>query len=304
MTRSYAALMLVAAVALAGLPHASHAAQLDPVTITGVTAGHAKLEITLQAGPSGAPDGFTIWWAKTSDYNLYGGYWPATPAAWMGWASFTGAPTLNTEGGSITTFVLGPDQTIMVEIGDLFDETGVAGTTDTELTYDESWSFCAFANGGATGTQSVLSTTLADFTTSSTNCTYTQGYWKNHTGAWPVSNLTLGSVNYDQTQLLSILNQPAVGNGLISLAHQLIAAKLNIANGASSSTIDATISAADALIGALVVPPVGSGYLDPSTTSALTQALDDYNNGITGPGSCEATPTAPSTWGRVKTLYR
>ena len=136
------------------------------------------------------------------------------------------------------------------------------------------------------------------------NCTFTQGYWKNHPGVWPVPSLTLGTVAYTQAQLLAIFGQPAAGNGLISLAHQLIAAKLNIANGADPTAISATILAADALIGGLVVPPVGAGFLAPASTSALTQALDDYNNGLTGPGHCGETPARTATWGQVKTLYR
>ena len=91
-----------------------------------------------------------------------------------------------------------------------------------------------------------------------------QGYWKNNAEAWPVSSLTLGSGSYTQSELLQILNSPVAGNGLISLAHQLIAAKLNVASGANASAIASTIAAADALIGGLVVPPVGAGSLAPS----------------------------------------
>ncbi len=46
------------------------------------------------------------------------------------------------------------------------------------------------------------------------------------------------------------------------------------------------IAAADALIGGLVIPPVGGGTLAPSATGALTTTLDNYNQGITGPGHC------------------
>ena len=47
-----------------------------------------------------------------------------------------------------------------------------------------------------------------------------------------------------------------------------------------------SVAAADTLIGAKVVPPVGSDFILPSWTDALNQALDDYNNGLTGPGHC------------------
>jgi len=118
-------------------------------------------------------------------------------------------------------------------------------------------------------------------------CTFTQGFWKNHPDAWPVSSLALGSVTYTAAQLGAIFDEPVAGNGLISLAHQLIAAKLNIANGADPSAIASTIAAADALIDGLVVPPVGSGFLAPDDTSALVDALSDFNEGLTGPGHCE-----------------
>jgi hypothetical protein len=60
--------------------------------------------------------------------------------------------------------------------------------------------------------------------------------------------MTLGTVTYTDTQICSILNASAKGNGLIILAHQLIAAKFNACNG--GATCDgADIAAADAFIG-------------------------------------------------------
>ncbi len=127
-------------------------------------------------------------------------------------------------------------------------------------------------------------------------CTLTQGYWKNHAEVWPVSSLTLGTETYNKSQLLSILNTPVKGNGLISLAHQLIAAKLNIAAGASDTTILATINAADALIGNKIIP---TDKVSTSSTASLTAALDNFNNGLTGPGHCSdgvrTTPTPSVT---------
>jgi hypothetical protein len=88
--------------------------------------------------------------------------------------------------------------------------------------------------------------------------------------------------------LLRILKQPVKGNGLVSLAHQLIAAKLNIANGATCAAITDLVARADAMIGALVVPPVGGGSLSTSSVSRLVTALDRFNNGLTPdcPGHC------------------
>ncbi len=130
-------------------------------------------------------------------------------------------------------------------------------------------------------------------TSTPAGCVFGQGYWKNHPDQWPVTELQLGNVTYTQQQLLDILHQSVRGNGLVLLAHQLIAAKLNIANGADGSCIEQTIADADALIGDLVVPPVGTGYLAPRDVSALADTLDQYNEGFLCAPSCEETSPSP-----------
>jgi len=124
-------------------------------------------------------------------------------------------------------------------------------------------------------------------------CVFGFGYWKNHPQAWPVTELQLGNVTYTQDQLLSIMHEPVHGNGLVSLAHHLITAKLNVANGADPSCIQQTIADADALIGDLIVPPVGDGFLAPGDVNALKDTLEDYNEGHLCAPSCdnEGSPT-------------
>lgn len=130
-------------------------------------------------------------------------------------------------------------------------------------------------------------------------CTYTQGFWKTHgpvgclqgnnSNEWPVDSLALGNTTYSASELCSIFKTSVQGNGLVSLAHQLIAAELNKANGAAlpAEASDA-IDAANLLIGDLVVPPVGGGYLAPAVTSALNTALTNYNEGtIAGTVHCD-----------------
>jgi cysteine-rich repeat protein len=121
---------------------------------------------------------------------------------------------------------------------------------------------------------------------SNDDCTLTQGYWKNHPSQWPVTSIQLGTVTYTQAEALDIFDRSVNGNGLVSLAHQLMAAKLNAAAGASNPIAD-VITQADAMIGGLVVPPVGSGTLATSATAGLVQALDNYNTGAVGPGHCD-----------------
>ena len=129
-----------------------------------------------------------------------------------------------------------------------------------------------------------------------TGCTKTQGFWKTHgptpkgnnKNEWNVTQLTLGTRTYSAAKLLEILNTPPKkGNGLVSLAHQLIAAKLNIANGADPSAIASTIAAADKLIGSLKIPPTGNDFLSSSVTSKLNDMLTRYNEGLIGPGHCD-----------------
>jgi ferredoxin len=125
-------------------------------------------------------------------------------------------------------------------------------------------------------------------------CTHTIGFWMTHPADWPVTTLTLGSVSYDQSQLLQILSQPPRGNGLVQLARQLIAAKLSVATGATTPAgVANDITIADTLIGNLVVPPVGAGYLAPGITSGLVTDLDTYNNGLAEGGAphCDETTT-------------
>jgi hypothetical protein len=87
---------------------------------------------------------------------------------------------------------------------------------------------------------------------SSAPCPQPQGYWKNNPDQWPVNMLTLGNQSYTQSQLLIILKTP-VGTGKnadasLILADQLIAAKLNIANGADGTPVTSTILDADTLL--------------------------------------------------------
>lgn len=294
---------LVALLVAAGSALAQTA--MDQPSLDVVGGGHGKVRLTVTAGPSGAPTGFQISWMSAEQFAAQGMRWVSLFGPGQGWVDYSGTGTLNTWGSAEIDFRLLPNQSIDIEIGDTRGETGVTGTIAAELQPNTEYVFVAITHGAGMNTDSPLSlTSRSGTTTQGTNCTYTQGYWKNHSERWPVSALTLGSANYSASQLLSIFNKSVSGNGLISLAHQLIAAKLNIANGANPSSVAGTIAAADALIGLLVVPPVGSGYLKPKDTSALTQMLDDFNNGLLGPGHCGTTPARTSSWGAIKLIAR
>lgn len=298
------AVVFSTALALAAATSSARADALDAPALAPVAAGQGKVRLTIEAGASGAPEGFSIWWMPRSRFEQYGSMWSNVPNSARRSASFFGEASLNTWGQNSQNFELGGYSRLDVEVGDLFDESGVLGAVADELIPAEEYVFTAFANA-AQGTPAVFSATCASITqVSGDNCTYTQGYWNTHPESWPVASLTLGTVTYTKTQLLAILSQPVQGNGLVSLARQLIAAKLNLAAGASPTAIASVITMADGLIAGRIVPPNGSGSLTPSSTSALTQALDDFNNGLSGPGHCGTTPARASTWGALKTLHR
>jgi hypothetical protein len=318
MTSRYlvAVLATAATLVLAGGEIAPALAQGDfdtPTVTLGVT-GLGKQTLTVMAGPSGAPAGFTVWWMTRSDFIANGSQWWLYGDPRQGEASFTGTPTLNLFPGDAPGFALGPNQTITIEIGDLADESGVAVTGwrsswGGELEYGTEYVFCAFANAGPSTYQSGFTDNFEAATLQAQNCTFTIGYWKNHPEAWPPSctPMMLGSNAYTAAELIQILNQSAAGNGALSMAHQLIAAKLNICQGADATAAVSCIATADAMLsgcGADKLPPLGTCSLSPGVTAATTQCLDDYNSGLTGPGHCQGTPTKRSTWGQLKVLHR
>jgi len=119
-------------------------------------------------------------------------------------------------------------------------------------------------------------------------CPLTQGFWKKHPDAWPVTSLTIGGITYTQAQLLEILNTPIgaakKADASLRLADQLIAAELNIANGSDPTPIAATIADADSLLSGCAIP------CGVSPSSALGQqmtadaaVLAQYNSGFLTP---------------------
>jgi hypothetical protein len=173
--------------------------------------------------------------------------------------------------------------------------TGDCGTS-TVVCVPPSGSF--FPVGTTTVTCTAPVGTNCSFTVTvnlcTTNCPLTQGFWKNHPTDWPVSALTLGTVSYTEKQLLSILHTPpAGGDASLILAHQLIAAKLNLAAGSDPCPIGDVIAAADALIDGHTIPIVPK--ITPSSTVGaqmvtLAEALDSYNEGLLTPNCAPVTP--------------
>jgi hypothetical protein len=268
--------------------------KMSTPTLTCGTASKVSIQITFTAGATGAPAGFSLQWMTLAEYLANGSVWLSSEDPGLCHSSFSG-------NANASRYNLGPYESVTVEVGDLLFDNGASASCIDPLQCGTAYVFRAFAHANSSLNRSDFTPPLQCSTLPceqpGNNCTYTQGFWKTHgpegcvTGnninVWPVTSLTIGTVSYTDLELCSILQTPAGGNGLVALAHQLIAAKLSIANGADGSSVASAIAAADALIGGSIVPPVGSGFLAPSTTSSLSTTLDNYNNGLIGPGHCE-----------------
>ncbi|MGH9387269.1 MAG: PKD domain-containing protein [Vicinamibacterales bacterium] len=130
-------------------------------------------------------------------------------------------------------------------------------------------------------------------------CVFTKGYWRTHT-SWPVASLVLGNPAnsrhlYTKSELLGILDAAIKRDASLNLASQLIAAKLNVANGSNPTPIAASLSRADSLLGAFQGKlPYGIAPNSPigADMTATAGALEDYNRGL-APGSCGPGNRAP-----------
>jgi hypothetical protein len=130
-------------------------------------------------------------------------------------------------------------------------------------------------------------------------CTRTIGYWKTHpekvtpllpvwlgTGSGKSIQVTTAS---QAVQILSMSRQyGGPSNGITKLYAQLLAAKLNMSNGADEADIATTLLSADDFLARYnwrdwkgLSPGQKQTVLDWKTI------LDNYNNGLIGPGHCQ-----------------
>ncbi len=135
-------------------------------------------------------------------------------------------------------------------------------------------------------------------------CTLTIGYWKTHNGlssslglrdlVTALLPISLGSgggktvIVTTATQATSILSKEGdASNGINKLYAQLLGAKLNIKNGANGSAVASVIAAADAFLVSKNAADWNSlPTSQKNTVLSWVVALDNYNNGLTGPGHC------------------
>jgi hypothetical protein len=127
-------------------------------------------------------------------------------------------------------------------------------------------------------------------------CTLTQGYWKNHEEAWPVTSLTIGGVSYDADELLDLFRTPPKGDASLILGHQLVAALLNVASGAvAPQDVADALSDAEAWMASHAdadgrLPYKVKGGAAAAEAKALADTLAHFNEGTLGPGHCDDGP--------------
>ena len=123
-------------------------------------------------------------------------------------------------------------------------------------------------------------------------CSLTQGYWKNHTEDWDNGEkyVDAGDLFYNSGKTyIQIMNTPpAGGNAYLQLAHQFIAASLNV-NGLSGSgvaAVDAALAGAHAYFAAAaagIPSPTGATR---TQLQSWASTLAQFNEGLIGPGHC------------------
>lgn len=122
-------------------------------------------------------------------------------------------------------------------------------------------------------------------------CPLGQGYWKNNPHLWPVDSFVLGNETYTRTELLAVLNTPS-GSGKkadasLILAYQLIAAKLNVANGIDPIPLGTAISDGEYLLSLYngkLPYMVASSTPNGQNMIGIALFLESFNKGLLMPG--------------------
>jgi uncharacterized delta-60 repeat protein len=123
--------------------------------------------------------------------------------------------------------------------------------------------------------------------TTSSPCPLSHGHWKNNPNIWPVNSLMLGSQSYTKAEMLALLNGSTQTDASLILARQLIAAKLNVANGSDPTPVASTITHADGLLAGFsgkLPYKVKSSSATGQAMTADAGVLTNYNNGLLTPG--------------------
>lgn len=131
----------------------------------------------------------------------------------------------------------------------------------------------------STGAPVCETITLAPPVTNPPPGTGTIGYWKNHPADWPANcDLTLaGSSTDPKVFAMNVLESPVRGDKTVSMAKQLVAAKLNVCAGNESSCVNQTILDAGNWLS--TYGPVFNRQRSWYEGDDIHETLEDYNSG-------------------------
>jgi hypothetical protein len=185
-----------------------------------------------------------------------------------------------------------------------FDWTATAGVDFVIATSDDNSNVYEYvpratADSGLTayaGNELTLVLFCRNATAASSGCTLTQGYWKTHSrqgpapydGTWS----KLGAEEEDTVFFrsgqtwLQVFRTTVRGNAYYTLAHQYMAARLNVLAGADSAAVSAELAWATRFFEDHT-PDMGFSPSVAPTMIAKADALARFNEGAVGPGHCE-----------------
>jgi hypothetical protein len=249
----------------------------DVPTITVSSFKQTALNLTVTAGATGAPSGFSIQWMTKAAFDANNGVWPIDTTLFCK-ASFSG-------NANLSRYNLGPTESTTIQIGELLMDNGASVQLgcEGELQCGTAYVFRIFAHGDNVKNRSAYgifgdeTSEVASTSSCDVSCTRKGlGAWKDsfadwgYTDAYDLNFMTLGDHSYSANQIYSILTAQPQGNGLIALAHQLITAKLN--GAPASVTADA-----DAAFNGMIVPPVGTSSVKGGVVAGLVAGLNSFN---------------------------
>lgn len=123
-------------------------------------------------------------------------------------------------------------------------------------------------------------------------CTLTQGYWKTHAAgrkfdaAWNLVGGPSTTFYSSGKTWIQVFNTAPAGNPYYQLAHQYMAAKLNVLNGATpTAAVSTALASAETLFTGLN-PNTNFTKTQKATMVSLAGVLASFNEGTTGPGHC------------------
>ncbi len=297
--------------------------RIDTPQIFPASSTQTSINITVCAtnsgtNPTGLPAGFSLQWMSATDYAANGNQWVSSEDPRLCKASFSG-------NANSSRYRLAPGECATINVGNLLFDNGASTNCAGALQCGTTYLFRAFGHATNNLNRSDFTSNLgystpgcgaqcedSDTCPFCNCCVFDASQWIQYgpTGCtsvtlnqWPATSLTLGSGTYSDLQMCAILNAEANGNGLITLAQELIGAKLNLLSMRNQlqgypvtlcsgytcdeiAMINRCTADADTLIGGLVVPPHGNGFLDPTVTNSLVSCLRPFNAGELGADGC------------------